>query len=195
MTAHPTAPTSPKLPAGQSLAGASCSAFFACDSVTHEGQTNTWFTPQEIVTTLGPFDLDPCTQTFRPYDTAARHICEDAGECGLASKWEGRVWLNPPYGKAIPKWLGKLADHGNGIALVFSRTETGWGQAMIGRADAVNFIKGRIAFIRKDGKPSTNAGTGSMLLAFGRENVEAIKRLPGVIFMQNAESIRAETKP
>lgn len=177
-----TEPTSP--PSG--LASTSCSAFFACDSVTHEGQTNTWFTPQEIVTTLGPFDLDPCTQTFRPYDTAARHICEDAGECGLASKWEGRVWLNPPYGKAIPKWLGKLADHGNGIALVFSRTETGWGQAMIGRADAVNFIKGRIAFIRKDGKPSTNAGTGSMLLAFGRENVEAIKRLPGVIFMQNA---------
>jgi hypothetical protein len=51
----------------------------------------------------------------------------------------------------------------------------------------VNFIKGRIAFIRKDGKPSTNAGTGSMLLAFGRENVEAIKRLPGVIFMQNSQ--------
>ena len=190
MNATPLLPDPPSHPPaelrdGQRLGAMPCSAFFACDSVTHEGQTNTWFTPQEIVTTLGPFDLDPCTQTFRPYDTAARHICEDAGECGLASKWEGRVWLNPPYGKAITKWLGKLADHGNGIALVFSRTETGWGQAMIGRADAVNFLKGRIAFIRKDGKPSTNAGTGSMLLAFGRENVEAIKRLPGVVFTQN----------
>ena len=159
-----------------------CSSFFSCDSVTHEGRTNTWFTPQKIVTALGPFDLDPCTQTFRPYDTATRHICEDLGECGLRGGWEGRVWLNPPYGKEIAKWLSKLADHGNGIALVFSRTETEWCQAMIARADAVNFLKGRIAFIRKDGVPSTNAGTGSILLAWGRENVEAIKRLPGVIF-------------
>jgi len=49
-------------------------SFLACDSVTHEGQTNTWFTPREILTALGPFDLDPCTQSFRPFDTAARHI-------------------------------------------------------------------------------------------------------------------------
>lgn len=157
-------------------------SFVSCDSVTHEGDTNTWFTPQEIVTTLGPFDLDPCTQTFRPYDTATRHICEDAGECGLTSKWEGRVWLNPPYGKMIAHWLDKLAKHGNGIALVFSRTETAWGQNFLACADSVNFLKGRIAFLRADGRPSTNAGTGSMLLAFGSENVGAIKRLEGLIY-------------
>jgi hypothetical protein len=95
------------------------------------------------------------------------------------------VWLNPPYGREIAKWLAKLADHGNGVALVFSRTETGWGQEMIQRADSVNFVKGRISFLRKDGNPATNAGSGSMLLAFGPENVEAIKRIPGVIFSPN----------
>ena len=157
-------------------------SFFSCDSVTHEGSTNTWFTPQYIIETLGPFDLDPCTQSFRPFDTASLHVCEDFGDCGLSKDWYGRVWLNPPYGKAILKWLKKLSTHGNGIALVFSRTETGWGQEMIAQADAVNFIKGRIAFVRDNGKPSTNAGTGSMLLAFGSENIEAIKRIPGVIF-------------
>jgi hypothetical protein len=162
-------------------------SFFACDSVTHEGQTNTWFTPREIVTALGPFDLDPCTQTFRPFDTAARHICEDAGGDGMAEEWRGRVWLNPPYGKAISHWLGKLADHGNGVALVFARTETRWGQAMIGRAHAVNFLAGRIGFLRADGKPVTNAGTGSMLLAYGAANVEAVRRLPGLVFLPNNE--------
>jgi len=157
-------------------------SFFSCDSVTHEGQTNTWFTPAEIVEKLGPFDMDPCTQTFRPFDTAKVHICEDVGGCGIATDWIGRVWLNPPYGREIGKWLQKLKAHGNGIALVFGRTETGWGQEAIKHADAVNFIKGRLSFIRHDGSKSSNAGTGSMLLAFGAENVEAIKRIPGVIF-------------
>ena len=170
-------------------------SFFACDSVTHEGQTNTWFTPREILTTLGPFDLDPCTQSFRPFDTAARHICEDQGGDGLAEAWAGRVWLNPPYGKVIGRWLGKLADHGNGVALVFARTETRWGQSMIGRADAVNFIAGRIGFLRADGKPVTNAGTGSMLLAYGAENVAAIRRIPGVVFQVNVQMSGGVARP
>lgn len=158
-------------------------SFFALDSVTHEGETNTWFTPQEYILPLGYFDLDPCTQTFRPFDTAAHHICEDKGECGLTTPWFGRVWLNPPYGKSTGIWLRKLARHGNGIALVFARTETNWAQEIISKADAVNFLKGRIAFIRKDGKASSNAGTGSMLIAFGKHNVESIKTFSGVVFL------------
>ena len=168
------------------FAPATGSAFFACDSVAHAGNTNTWFTPKDIITILGPFDLDPCTQSYRPFDTAKRHVCEDKGECGLTAKWEGRVWLNPPYGRMIARWLSKLADHGDGIALVFSRTETSWAQSLLARANAVNFLKGRIAFLRADGKPVTNAGTGSMLLAFGAANVEAIKRIEGVIYTPNA---------
>lgn len=161
-------------------------SFFSCDSVTHEGDTNTWFTPETIVRTLGSFDLDPCTQTFRPFDTAVNHICEDAGDCGLASAWRGRVWLNPPYGKSTGKWLDKLANHGNGIALVFARIETKWGQKVIREADAVNFLKGRIKFLRANGKPRSNAGTGSMLIAFGDENIAAIKRFAGVVFAKGA---------
>lgn len=155
--------------------------FSSCDSVTHEGVTNTWFTPPELIKTLGPFDLDPCTQSFRPFDTAARHICEDKGECGLSTRWSGRVWLNPPYGRMIARWLSRLADHGDGIALVFARTETAWAQSLLSRADGVNFMAGRVAFLRADGKPATNAGTGSMLLAFGAANVEAIRKVAGVV--------------
>lgn len=157
-------------------------SFFALDSVTHEGKSNTWFTPREIVAALGEFDLDPCTQTFRPFDTAKAHICEDVGQCGLSSPWSGRVWLNPPYGKKVSEWLDKLRVHGNGVALVFARVETDWGQRSVGAADAVNFLRGRLAFIRASGKAETNAGTGSLLLAFGSQNVAAIKKLPGVVF-------------
>lgn len=167
-------------------------AFTTLDSPDHKGETNTWFTPRHILEALGPFDLDPCTQSFRPFDTAARHVCEDRGEDGLIEKWEGRVWLNPPYGDGIGRWLGKLADHGNGIALVFSRTETSWAQAMLRRADAVNFISGRISFIRQTGGIETNAGNGSMLLAFGGGNVEAIRKIPGIIFEK--DDVNAVTK-
>jgi len=160
-------------------------SFYACDSVTHQGVTNTWFTPQEIIKPLGHFDLDPCTQTYRPFDTAADHICEDMGEDGFASQWEGRVWLNPPYGKETARWLEKLSRHGNGVALIFARMDTQWAQNMGRVADAGNFRKGRIAFVKVNGEKSTNAATGSMLLAFGQNNVEPISRLPGVVFKKS----------
>ena len=32
--------------------------------------------------------------------------------------------MNPPYGSETPKWLKKLSEHGNGIALIYARTET-----------------------------------------------------------------------
>ena len=167
------------------LSGGSNLSFFAGDSVTHKGVTNTWFTPEYIIKPLGEFDLDPCTQTFRPYDTAKRHICEDNGEDGLLAPWDGRVWLNPPYGKSITPWLDKMAHHGNGIVLVFNRTETRWAQMALEFCDGVNFLSGRVAFIPSEPemrKSRDNAGTGSMLLAFGKENVESIRVHPGIIF-------------
>jgi len=168
-------------------------SFFACDNVSHKGETDTWFTPDDIFKKLEIcFDLDPCTQTYRPFDTAINVFCEDLGDDGLLLPWSGRVWLNPPYGRGIDAWLKKLQRHGDGIALVFSRTETTWAQQCLGLADAVNFLKGRISFIRADGSKSTNAANGSMLLAFGAENVEAIRRLPGVIF-ENKKAIPRET--
>ena len=70
------------------------------------------------------------------------------------------------------------------MALVFGRTETKWGQKALRTADAVLFLSGRISFIKHDGSKSNNAGTGNMLLAYGDENVTALKRLEGVIYTQ-----------
>jgi hypothetical protein len=142
--------------------------------------TNTWFTPKVFIDVLGPFDLDPCTQSKRPFNTAKLHYCGDLNEDGLTLPWNGRVWLNPPYGKSTGTWLETLANHGNGIALVFARTETQWAQITLDKCDGVNFLSGRINFIREDGGKSTNAGTGSMLIAFGKENVNAIKQMDGL---------------
>lgn len=57
----------------------------------------TWLTPPEIIRALGEFDLDPCCPPAMPWSTAKKMVCRP--DDGLAVTWEGRVWLNPPYGR------------------------------------------------------------------------------------------------
>src|SRR5690349_17616072 len=87
----------------------------------HSGGTDEWLTPPSLIAALGSFDLDPCSPRVRPWDTAAKHY--NVEDDGLRQEWRGRVWLNPPYSDA-GKWLGRLANHGQGTALIFARTET-----------------------------------------------------------------------
>jgi hypothetical protein len=130
--------------------------------------SDTWLTPPEIITELGPFDLDPCAAPEpRPWPTATRHITRP--DDGLSTEWAGRVWLNPPYSSEAGAWLARLAEHGNGTALVFARTETSWFvEAVWQRASAALFLHGRIYFHRRDGsRASANSGAPSVLVAYG----------------------------
>ena len=62
-----------------------------------------WLTPPEIIKALGEFDLDPCSPVNRPWDTAKKHFTKF--DDGLNKEWDGRVWVNPPYGRETFKWL------------------------------------------------------------------------------------------
>ena len=137
--------------------------------------TMTWLTPPAIIQALGPFDLDPCTPPEMPWETAAKRYTEE--DNGLIQPWEGRVWLNPPYGREIDAWMEKMALHGNGIALTFARTETAmWHQYVWPVADAILFVRGRLHFHKPDGaRAKANAGAPSALIAYGRENARRLK--------------------
>lgn len=141
------------------------------------GATVEWITPPEIIDSLGnAFDLDPCAHPQQLYRTAQHMICPPAD--GLSVDWYGRVWLNPPYGsRVLVKWLRKLAEHGNGIALVPSRTEVEeWFWPLIWEAaHAVFFFRGRLYFRCPDGSIKGNAGHGSVLVAYGLMNVSRIR--------------------
>lgn len=76
-------------------------------------KSDTWLTPPQWIKALGPFDLDPCCPPVMPWPTAAKMLTE--AQDGLATPWEGRVWLNPPFGQQAALWLAKMAQHGNGI--------------------------------------------------------------------------------
>lgn len=133
-----------------------------------------WLTPPHILKALGSFDLDPCAPIVRPWDTANCHYT--IVDNGLAQEWFGRVWCNPPYGLEAAQWLDRLAQHGNGIALIFARTETRmFFEHVWRRADAVLFIEGRLHFHHVDGsKAAANAGAPSCLVAYGENNVRKL---------------------
>lgn len=133
-----------------------------------DAETAVWLTPPWIIDALPLADLDPCAAPEpRPWSTARKHITLPTN--GLYEPWHGRVWLNPPYGLAAAKWLKRLAVHGDGIALVFARTDTAMFHTCVwSMASAVLFIKGRLTFVRPDGlRARANSGAPSCLVAYG----------------------------
>ncbi len=135
-----------------------------------------WLTPKFVLDALGTFDLDPAAAPVpRPFPTALTHYVQAEGD-GLSRPWFGRVWLNPPYGNAMGRWMMRLAEHGRGTGLIFARTETvDFFKAIWDRADALLFLRGRLTFLTPDGTPAAgNGGAPSVLVAYGQEDVEKL---------------------
>jgi hypothetical protein len=136
--------------------------------------TDVWLTPPTLIKSLGEFDLDPCSPLNRPWDTAKHHFTIE--DDGLAQDWFGRVWCNPPYGPGMAPFLRRVVEHGNAMVLIFARTETkAFFEYVWNEADAILFIKGRISFHTPDGGKGGTAGSPSVLIAYGEENVKALE--------------------
>ncbi len=136
---------------------------------THErsrqGETNDWLTPMHVIHALGPFDLDVAASEAEPYRCADRAFTWQND--GLSQMWEGFVWCNPPYGPHTGKWLTRMHEHNNGIALVFARTDTRAIQPALRHATCAFFLSRRLQFVRPNGKPGVHAGAPSLLLGYG----------------------------
>ena len=135
-----------------------------------------WFTPPYITDALGWFDLDPCMSQSH-LEVIGRRQNYTKEFDGLSQIWKDRVWCNPPYGKHTFDWIKKLANHGNGIALIFTRTETkGFHAQVWKRANAIFFFKGRLKFYYKNGIEAGFANAPSCLVAYGVNNVIALEK-------------------
>jgi hypothetical protein len=145
-------------------------------SLPNEGATVEWYTPPGIIDALGlTYDLDPCSPPGGlPWIPAQRHFSRT--DDGLSQAWEGRVWMNPPYGTATGQWLERFAEHGDGVALVFARTETEWFQRHALAIDSWLLIRGRLTFVTADQLQAPfNSGAPSMLMAAGERCCEALR--------------------
>ncbi|UXA59862.1 phage N-6-adenine-methyltransferase [Xanthomonas prunicola] len=164
------------MPAAQKSARVPASSTVGYDRC--QETTETWLTPPALLKALGPFDLDPATpEQGMPWRTAKKML--KPSDDGLATVWPKRsfVWLNPPYGRGMDAWISKAADHGNGVALIFARMETGCMHASVlthPNASAVVFPKGRLSFCREDGTPGKACPMGSLFVGYGER---AAKRL------------------
>lgn len=137
--------------------------------------TDEWYTPKEIIDALGEFDLDPCAPVNPLWQTGK--VMYDKNVDGLKQEWKGRVWLNPPYSRPlIEKFISRMAEHGNGIALLFNRCDSKMFQDIISeKATAMKFLRNRIRFFRPDGTRGDSPGCGSILIAFGEDNAEILR--------------------
>lgn len=140
------------------------------------GNTDEWYTPPWIFEALGvEFDTDAASpgETIVPWIPASEHLTKNS----LPRGWHGSVWLNPPFGarNGVRPWLQKLADHGDGLALVPNRTGCDWWQDFAQRADSLLFIRGKVKFLRPDGSEGESPGYGNVLFAYGRKMAGALR--------------------
>ena len=70
---------------------------------------------------------------------------------GLQHKWEGRCWMNPPYGRKIGQWVQKAYESSlqgaTVVCLLPARTDTAWWHDFcIAHAAKITFLRGRLKF-------------------------------------------------
>jgi len=116
--------------------------------------SNEWETPIEFYNELNSefnFTLDPCA-------TDENHLCDKYYTIktdGLSKDWKDEtVFVNPPYGREIIKWLRKCYEESvkNNIVIVMlvpSRTDTQWFHKYVKNKAEVRFLEGRLKFKNK----------------------------------------------
>jgi len=125
--------------------------------------SDNWTTPSEFYLELNNefhFDFDPCPSN-PTFD-------------GLSIEWGHCNFVNPPYGRAIVRWLEKGYSewkYGNTVVfLVPSRTDTKWWHEYIMKADEIRFIRGRLKF---SGHKNPAPFPSAIAIFKGKENVES----------------------
>ena len=135
-----------------------------------------YYTPKEIIEALGRFDLDPATPVNPRWRTA--DVMYTKEDDGLSKEWFGRVFLNPPYSRPlIEQFMQEMAAHGNGIALVVPKLGTKmFRDVVFPSCTAMYILSERIKFYDVNWVQQKSPICQSMLIAFGEENKEAIRR-------------------
>jgi len=135
-------------------------AFYDGEGAAQSSQTDDWATPQHVVDFAAKrfdkpfysrrFNLDVCASD----SNHKASIYYTADTDGLEQTWWGNVWLNPPYGRSIGRWIDKAVEsiqEFNGdcqsvTLCIPARTDTRWFHKLIENGAEVVFIKGRLKF-------------------------------------------------
>lgn len=118
-------------------------------NVHFSSESDDWSTPQDFYDKLDSifsFTLDPCASDTNHKTDKYFTEFDD----GLAQSWDGeRTFMNPPYGRAIGKWVKKASEQKGGLAvcLVPARTDTKWWHDnIVSKGATIIYLKGRLKF-------------------------------------------------
>lgn len=129
-------------------------------------ETDDWATPQAFFDELKKefhFTLDVCAS--KENAKCLNYI--DKKQDGLTWSWDNQaIWMNPPYGREISKWVKKASEARGGIVvcLLPSRTDTKYFHEYIykNKRVEIRFIKGRLKF----GNSKNSAPFPSMIVIY-----------------------------
>lgn len=118
-------------------------------SVCYSSQTDEWPTPQWLFDALNAefgFTLDPCAT--RENAKCRRYFTRE--QDGLLQDWSNeRVFMNPPYGRAIGHWMKKAYESFQAgavvVCLVPARTDTAWWHDYAMKGE-IRLLRGRVKF-------------------------------------------------
>lgn len=130
-------------------------------------KTDDWETPDALFKALDAefkFTTDVCATRS---NAKCKHFYSPE-QNGLAQKWEGVCWCNPPYGREIKNWVkkGSKADC-TVVMLLPARTDTSWFHDYILDRAEIRFIRGRIKFSNSN----NGAPFPSMIVIFRRNEL------------------------
>jgi len=98
-----------------------------------------WKTPKAVYQALDAefcFDCDPC-----PTVSVRNGLLTDWGQCSF---------VNPPYGRELPKWIKKAYEEWQKgktvVMLIPSRTDTAAWHDYCMKASEIRYIRGRLKF-------------------------------------------------
>lgn len=130
-----------------------------------------WETPQEFFNNLNKkfkFDLDACASD----DNHKLDNYFTENDNALEQDWIGNVIVNPPYGRAMSKFVEKayqeyMRDNDRFIVMLIpARTDTTYWHVFIQNKATVKFLKGRLKF-EVNGVSTDPAPFPSALVVYG----------------------------
>ena len=113
------------------------------------------------------FDLDVACPVDGPRHTPCKKYFTQEDD-GLAQKWHGRVFMNPPFSHTN-NWAIRFIEHANGICLV-PMSQSKWFDKLWQTADAVVALPPNLKFVQ--GK----IFMPTVLCGYGASNVDALQK-------------------
>ena len=147
--------------------------------VIHSSDNHKWRTPPEVFEPLNAefkFVLDAAADVDNA--KCVKHISEAMDSLGPKSWHEyidsdavlPSIWLNPPYGRGVDKWMKRAYEEAQKgaivVCLVFASTDTRWWAAWVWKANEIRFMSGRVKFLDHEGNRQAAAPKGSAIVVF-----------------------------